>query len=99
MAELIKRFNVKFTAQENRFAVKFTAQENWFNAKFSVVQIVEIPPSPADYYEGAYTIRPKTVDVIIHCREKKMHNDVTVEEIPIQYVSNPDGGKTAIIGG
>lgn len=65
MAELIKRFNVKFTAQENRFAVKFTAQENWFNAKFSVVQIVEIPPSPADYYEGAYTIRPKTVDVIM----------------------------------
>lgn len=53
-----------------------------------------------DSYTGPYIVVPKTAQsTILATRNKTMRDDVTVLEIPYAEVSNPIGGKTAIIGG
>lgn len=53
-----------------------------------------------DMYDGLYTVVPKAAEsTILETRNKTMRDNVTVLEIPYAEVSNPIGGKTAIIGG
>ena len=50
------------------------------------------------YYEGDYVVIPKTVDQNLATENKSMRKDVTVKEIPVESVSNPQGGRTISIG-
>ena len=53
-----------------------------------------------EHYQGAYDVTPKVGEqTVLLTRNKVMDNNVTVFEIPYSAVSNPFGGKTAIIGG
>ena len=54
-------------------------------------------PIPA--YEGDYIVTPKIDEQILETKDLRMTDDVTVKEIPYAEVTNPVGGKTAIIGG
>ena len=57
------------------------------------------PPSPADVYPGPYEAIPKWIDQTMMTESKNMLKDFKVREIPLERVSNPSGGYTAIIGG
>lgn len=50
-------------------------------------------------YDGEYDITPKvSAPVVLQTEGKTMKKDVTVLKIPQFEVSNPEGGKTLIIG-
>ena len=50
-------------------------------------------------YPGPYTVDPDFVRVTLPTQGKNMLEDVTVNAIEVQRVSNPTGGKTVYIGG
>ena len=50
-------------------------------------------------YPGPYTVNPDFVGLTLPTRGKNMREDVTVNAIEVQRVSNPTGGKTVYIGG
>lgn len=54
---------------------------------------------PIPVYEGKYEVTPNLEVQILETKDLRMTDDVTVKEIPYAEVSNPIGGKTAIIGG
>lgn len=54
---------------------------------------VSVPP-----YEGTYVVRPTLSLQVMPTKGKEMTDDVTVEGIPIESVSNTAGGNTVIIG-
>ena len=49
-------------------------------------------------YEGEYTVTPRLVEQILPTNGRSMNDDVTVEAIGVDRVSNPSGGKTVTIG-
>ena len=57
----------------------------------------EIGDLPA--YTGAYDVDPKFTAQKLATNGKKMRDDVTVEAIEVQRVSNTSGGRTVYIGG
>lgn len=50
-------------------------------------------------YEGTYDVTPALVAQTMPTRDKRMLDNVTVQEIPYHEVSNAAEGTTAIIGG
>ena len=52
-----------------------------------------------DPYEGDYTVEPDFTGTVLPTLGKTMLDDVTVEPIEVQRVSNPSGGRTIYIGG
>lgn len=51
-------------------------------------------------YDGQYTVVPKAFeDIVLHTKNKKMIDDVTVKEIPYFETSNISGGLTVYIAG
>ena len=59
----------------------------------------EIPPSDIDTYDGAYTVDPDFTQRVLRTKSKLMRDDVTIEPIEVQRVSNAAGGRTVYIGG
>lgn len=56
-------------------------------------------PYARDIYDGAYSVDPLFTQQVLATENKYMTNDVTVNAINVSYVSNPQGGETAYIGG
>ena len=52
-----------------------------------------------DVYEGDYSVVPSITPQTLNTKYKSMEDDVEVESIPYQEVTNVSGGKTATIGG
>lgn len=50
-------------------------------------------------YSGSYNVIPKIKSQKLETKNKSMTNDVNIESIPYSEVSNPEGGKTIVIGG
>lgn len=50
-------------------------------------------------YEGEYKVDPVFETQTLKTNGKTMKKDVTVNAINVSYVSNPQGGETAYIGG
>lgn len=59
----------------------------------------EIPPSDIEVYDGAYTVDPDFERHVLGTKSKLMRDDVTIEPIEVQRVSNTAGGRTVYIGG
>ena len=59
----------------------------------------EIPPSDIEVYDGAYTVDPDFERHVLGTKSKLMRDDVTVNAIEVQRVSNASGGRTVYIGG
>lgn len=51
-----------------------------------------------DVYTGDYVVDPKFVQQTLATRDKLMLEDVTVNEIAVASVQNPQGGQTIWIG-
>ena len=54
---------------------------------------------PVPEYEGEYIVDPSFDEQILETKDKKMTDDVTVNAIMVNTVSNPAGGNTVYIGG
>ena len=79
----------------NRLAVDFALDPVAMAVYFG--EIVPIGDIPA--YTGAYDVDPKFTAQKLATNGKKMLDDVTVEAIEVQRVSNTSGGRTVYIGG
>lgn len=79
----------------NRLAVDFALDPATMEVYFG--EIVPIGDLPA--YTGAYDVDPNFTAQKLATNGKKMLDDVTVEAIEVQRVSNTSGGRTVYIGG
>lgn len=59
----------------------------------------ERPPGDIEAYTGEYDIDPDFTKQTLETRNKLMADNVTVEPIEVQRVSNAAGGRTVYIGG
>ena len=50
------------------------------------------------WYDGAYEVTPRLTEQKLETYHRIMRDDVTVHEIPITSTSNPEGGRTVLIG-
>lgn len=66
-----------------------------FNTSFGeIIQVGELP-----WYDGEYTVVPKAEEQTLPTGQTSMREDLTIQAIPYYEVSNPQNGKTVIIGG
>ena len=76
--------------------IRITFREQYkMNVKFNLGTI--LGDDALQPWEGPYSIKPKVNEQNFETRNKKMQDDLTVEEIPLQEVVNPQGGTTLII--
>lgn len=80
-----KLFPVIFDNKLKAIPIKFD--------KFVIATVTE----GADYYEGEYTVIPKTAEQVLPTEKKMMGSDITIKEIPFFDVSNTSGGTTVYI--
>ena len=79
----------------NRLAVDFELDPSTMEVYFGEI----VPTGDLPAYTGAYNIDPKFTAQKLATNGKKMLDDVTVEAIEVQRVSNTSGGRTVYIGG
>ena len=79
----------------NRLAVDFELDPSTMEVYFGEI----VPTGDLPAYTGAYNVDPKFEAQKLATNGKKMRDDVTVEAIEVQRVSNTSGGKTVYIGG
>ena len=79
----------------NRLAVDFELDPSTMEVYFGEI----VPTGDLPAYTGAYNADPKFEAQKLATNGKKMRDDVTVEAIEVQRVSNTSGGKTVYIGG
>lgn len=53
----------------------------------------------AEPYGGEYEVTPNFQQQILETADKKMNQNLTIEQIPYAEVMNPSGGLTLTIGG
>ena len=59
--------------------------------------VVIVRPIPE--YDGEYIVDPSFDEQILETKDQRMTDDVTVNAIMVNTVSNPSGGNTVYIGG
>lgn len=52
-----------------------------------------------EYYDGSYEVNPDFNGTTLQTAGKAMRNNVNVNPIQVENVSNPQGGRTVYIGG
>ena len=69
------------------------------NGEWQLSGDLTIPESvETETYDGPYEVTPMLTAQTLETQHKLMLNDVSVNEIPITYTSNPYDGKTVLIG-
>lgn len=63
-----------------------------------MVNILAQETETRTYYAGSYTVTPRVYDQVLETEEHIMADDLTVETIPLEKVSNEQDGVTATIG-
>ena len=57
-----------------------------------------VNPDDDEIYQGDYDVTPRVFEQTLYTDGLFMADDVDVDGIPVQEVSNPSGGQTAVIG-
>ena len=81
--------NIEFNPVEY-FDVEFEQGAGWgvdFNSD-----------SQTPHYDGPYEVRPSLREQTLQTASKILSDDITVHQIPITSTSNPQGGRTVLIG-
>ena len=68
-------------------------------AKAALGQTVVQYIGEANPYTGEYTVDPDFDGKVLQTRQKYMRDNVTINPIQVESVSNPAGGRTVYIGG
>ena len=79
----------------NRLTVDFALDPATMTVYFGEI----VPIDDLQAYTGEYDVDPKFTAQKLATNGKKMRDDVTVEAIEVQRVSNTSGGRTVYIGG
>lgn len=87
------RLNIVLGISPNVFAVQFGAKDIFMPVVFG------IESARPETYKGAYTVDPDFTTQTLATKYKRMQDDVTVNAIEVQRVSNAAGGRTVYIGG
>ena len=90
------KLNVKLVEDNSVFPVNFINEEEILEIKFQSLQVIRTDES--EYYEGDTLLIPNFLGRILHTEEKKMRTSVLMLPIPVNSVSNPQGGMTVTIG-
>jgi len=91
------KLDVHFEETVSSFPVTMLDDEVQLEVKFESLQVLHI--DDADYYEGSTFIIPDFIGAMLETANKKMRTNVIVSRIPVNTVTNPQGGNTVIIGG
>lgn len=59
---------------------------------------VTVTHGTVDYYTGEYEVDPTFSSQVLETKDKFMSDDVTINAIAVQSVTNPSGGNTIFIG-
>lgn len=62
------------------------------------VEISQGSGSMLPMYDGSYIVVPTKQEQILNTKNKSMADDVTIHAINRSETSNPEGGKTIVIG-
>lgn len=65
--------------------------------EYGIITVVDGGRLPA--YTGPLEVVPLFTNQTLETNQKSMPGDVNVTPIPVYFVSNPQGGETAYIGG
>lgn len=90
-------FNVGFEIEPHTFAVGLDTDDMVLSVDFGTLTVLD--PADAETYKGAYTVDPEFEAQTLATKDKRMSDNVTVNAIEVQRVSNTAGGRTVYIGG
>jgi len=91
------KLNVQLTEANSVFPVTFLDEKDILEVKFNSLQILHV--HDYDYYSGDTYVVPKFILQILKTTGKLVREDILVASIPVNSVSNPQGGITVTIGG
>ncbi len=91
------KLDVRFEETESFFPVTMLDDEVHLDVKFESLQVLHI--DDAEYYEGSTFFVPDFVGTMFETANKKIRTNILVSRIPVNTVTNPQGGNTVIIGG
>ena len=91
------KLEVAFKETGKKLKVGFCAGDKKLNMGFQNFQRVS-DNKDVEYYEGDYTVVPKTQEQSLATSKKYLTEDITIKKIPYYDVSNTSGGTTVFIG-
>ncbi len=91
------KLEVAFKENGKKLEVGFCAGDKKLNMGFQNFQRVS-DNKDVEYYEGNYTVVPKTQEQLLATSKKYLTEDITIKKIPYYDVSNTSGGTTVFIG-
>lgn len=74
------------------FDVRGEKGPSWGKTEYVEVKVSDLPD-----YEGSYDVTPTVDGLTLGTKERSLHEDVTVHEIPVQRTSNQSDGVTVSI--
>lgn len=88
-------FRLQMTGLNEGFDIGLDGNEEFAISPSAVIEVVQ-----GEVYEGEYEIVPGcNCDIVIETKDKTMMDNLKVDKIPFESVSNPEGGNTVTIGG
>lgn len=92
-------FDVDFELADTELVVTFDTDPMLLPVEFENLFEVEVDSSGYGTYKGDYVIDPDWDTQKLDTKNKKLNDDITVNAIELQRVSNAAGGCTVYIGG
>lgn len=92
-------FDVDFELSATELYVTFDTDPMFLSAEFENLFEIEVDSSGYGTYKGDYVIDPDWDTQKLDTKNKKLNDDITVNAIDLQRVSNAAGGRTVYIGG
>ena len=92
-------FDVDFELADTELVVTFDTDPMLLSAEFENLFEVEVDSSGYGTYKGDYVVDPDWDAQKLDTKNKKLSDDITVNAIELQRVSNAAGGCTVYIGG
>ena len=90
------KLNVCLTEDNSVFPVTFLDEKDVFEVKFESLQLLHV--HDYDYYSGDTLVVPDFVMHTLKTAGKLLRENILVLPIPVNSVSNPQGGMTVTIG-
>lgn len=90
-------FDVGFEIEPHEYVIELETDDMLLNVDFGTLTVLD--PADAETYKGAYTVDPDFTTQTLATKYKRMQDDVTINAIEVQRVSNTAGGRTVYIGG
>lgn len=88
-------FRIQMTGLNEGFDIGLDSNEEFALSTSAAIEVVH-----GKVYEGEYEIVPEcNCDIVLETKDKTMTDNLKVDKIPFESVSNPEGGNTVTIGG